>query len=170
MANLNLDKITIYPGINDLPTQANAQEGCNGAWLVKAINNLIDEVNILKSQPSGSSANFQISASGTASEEFSYINIITAADYDGTILSIYIENSDYFYDFYLEVNGQFRGLSYTPEPDIFTIDEPNFMAGDSIDLVIVFDEIQVLEGYSESVSLILDGTFATASTAPVNQP
>ena len=170
MVDLIQNKISIYSGINDQPIQATAQEGCNGAWMVKAINDLIDEVNLIKSQPSGNGSSFQISASGTAAEEFSYIDVISATDYDGTILSVYISNSDSFYDFYIDINNEWRVLSATSEPDIFTCDEPNFVAGDSIDLLILLDEEEVLAGYSQDVEIIIYGSFIGAPPAQQNQP
>ena len=169
MVELIQNKISIYPGINDQPLQATTQEGCNGAWMVKAINDLIDEVNLLKSQPSGGSSIFKISVSGTAAEEFSYIDVISTPDYDGTILSVYISNADDFYDFYIDINNEWRVLTPTSEPDIFTCDEPNFLAGDSIDVLILLDEEEVLAGYSQDVEIIMYGSFVELPPPQQNQ-
>lgn len=159
MADLNLDRIEIYPGINDAPEQASTVEGCNGAWIVKAVNNIIDEINQLKTQPVTSPAIFTITVDHTCDEEYNYISIISPTNYDFRGVSVEIDNPDAFIEFYLEVNSAQRFITDTGTTNKFTIDNPRFYAGDRIDLVLVAEESLVTEGYSETVQIIFTGDF-----------
>ncbi|MGK7893952.1 MAG: hypothetical protein AB4372_10100 [Xenococcus sp. (in: cyanobacteria)] len=166
MADLNEDKISIFSGINDLPTQATEQQGCNGAWMVRAINNLIEEVNLLKSQPAVSAALFTITTSSTCEEEFNYITLISPTKFDFTGVSVAVDNPDPFVEFYLEVNSAQRLITDVGTTQLFTIDNPVFQAGDSIDLVLVADESLVTEGYSEEINIVFTGNFSPQQQQP----
>lgn len=41
---ISQNKISVFPGINDLPTAPNSLTGCNGSYLISKYNALIDDL------------------------------------------------------------------------------------------------------------------------------
>ncbi|ELS04924.1 hypothetical protein Xen7305DRAFT_00046600 [Xenococcus sp. PCC 7305] len=166
MADLNVYKIPTFIGVNDEVVTANSQSGCNGTFICFAINNIIDEVNILKNTPSGGGGIFTITKDAVFDLEFNYLTLIQNSPFDFYGVSLFIDNPDSFFEFYLEVNGQQRFITDVNDANNWTIDNPIFRAGDSVDFVVVADEVLVNEGYSESVSVVFTASFSPLSPTP----
>jgi len=155
MTDLNNNKIPIYAGINDQPRPALPNKGANGAWMTKAINDLIDEIELLKQLDLVESAYLNFSRNYEISEENSIIQLLPSCPFDIFLVNFLFVGAENFSSIILEVDGNNINLNPGESSEIFVFDEEliSYSSQLSLTLSVSPDKIPIIEPISIFTSL-----------------